>query len=138
MAAANCDLKLKRLNKQELERLPDTQDEAGARRMYLMMELARDKDDADAQRQIVEQMETRFSESPWLAEALYSSGNMYLLRKDYTHAIDYYAELAKRFPKSCEPEPTAHCSNYSPSSHWRAAWLSYRLKQYSDAAQADG
>ena len=103
--------------------------------MYLMMELARDKDDADAQRQIVEQMESRFSESPWLAEALYSSGNMYLLRKDYTHAIDYYAELAKRFPKSCEPEPTAHCSNYSPSSHWRAAWLSYRLKQYSDAAR---
>jgi soluble lytic murein transglycosylase len=135
VAAANCDLKLKRLNKQELERLPDTQDEAGARRMYLMMELARDKDDADGQRQIVEQMETRFSESPWLAEALYSSGNMYLLRKDYSHAIDYYAELARRFPKSCEPEPTAHCSNYSPSSHWRAAWLSYRLKQYSDAAR---
>jgi soluble lytic murein transglycosylase len=135
VAAANCDFKLKRLNKQELDRLPDTQDEAGARRMYLMMELARDKDDGDAQRQIVEQMETRFGESPWLAEALYSSGNMYLLRKDYSHAIEYYSELAKRFPKSCEPEPTAHCSNYSPSSHWRAAWLSYRLKQYSDAAR---
>ena len=135
VAAANCDWKLKRLNKQELDRLPDTQDEAGARRMYLTMELARDKDDADAQRQIVEQMETRFGESPWLAEALYSSGNMYLLRKDYAHAIDYYGELSKRFPKSCEPEPTAHCSNYSPSSHWRTAWLSYRLKQYSDAAR---
>ncbi len=135
VAAANCDWKLKRLNKQELDRLPDTQDEAGARRMYLMMELARDKDDADAQRNIVEQMKTRFSESPWLAEALYSSGNMYLLRKDYSHAIDYYGELSKRFPKSCEPEPTVHCSNYSPSSHWRTAWLSYRLKQYSDAAR---
>ena len=135
VAAANCDWKLKRLNKQELDRLPDTQDEAGARRMYLLMELARDKDDGDAQREIVEQMKTRFGESPWLAEALYSSGNMYLLRKDYAHAIDYYGELAKRFPKSCEPEPTAHCSNYSPSSHWRAAWLNYRLKQYSDAAR---
>jgi soluble lytic murein transglycosylase len=136
VAAANCDFKLKRLNKQELDRLPDTQDEAGARRMYLTMELARDKDDGDAQRQIVEQMKTRFGESPWLAEALYSSGNMYLLRKDYSHAIDYYSELAKRFPKSCEPEPTAHCSNYSPSSHWRSAWLNYRLKQYSDAARS--
>ena len=135
VAAANCDWKLKRLNKQELDRLPDTQDEAGARRMYLMMELAREKDDGDAQRSIVEQMETRFGESPWLAEALYSSGNMYLLRKDYAHAIDYYGELSKRFPKSCEPEPTPHCSNYSPSSHWRTAWLSYRLKQYSDAAR---
>ena len=81
VAAANCDWKLKRLNKQELDRLPDTQDEAGARRMYLMMEMARDKDDTAAQQQIVGQMETRFGESPWLAEALYSSGNMYLLRK---------------------------------------------------------
>ena len=135
VAAAQCDWKLKRLNKQELERLPDTQDEAGARRLYLLMELARDKDDTATQQQIVEQMKTRFAESPWLAEALYSSGNMYLLRKDYPQAIGYYSDLAKRFPKSCEPEPTAHCSNYSPSSHWRGAWLSYRLKQYSDAAR---
>lgn len=135
VAAANCDWKLKRLNKKELDQLPDTQDETGARRMYLQMELARDKDDGDAQRTIVEQMQTRFPESPWLAEALYSSGNMYLLRKDYAHAIDYYGELAKRFPKSCEPTPSAHCSNYSPSSHWHAAWLNYRLKQYSEAAR---
>jgi soluble lytic murein transglycosylase len=135
VAAANCDWKLKRLNKQELERLPDTQDETGARRLYLLMELARDKDDGSTQQYIVDQMKARFAESPWLAEALYSSGNMYLLRKDYSHAIDYYGELAKRFPKSCEPTPTAHCSNYSPSSHWRAAWLNYRLKQYSEAAR---
>ncbi len=135
VAAANCDWKLKRLNKQELEQLPDTQDEAGARRLYLLMELARDKDDINAQRGIVEQMQTRFPESPWLAEALYSSGNMYLLRKEYPQAISYYGELATRFPKSCEPERTAHCSNYSPSSHWHAAWLNYRLKQYSEAAR---
>ncbi|WP_114207735.1 transglycosylase SLT domain-containing protein [Acidisarcina polymorpha] len=135
VAAAHCDWKLKRLNKQELERIPDTQDETGARRMYLLMELARDKDDGDAQRNIVEQMRSRFAESPWLAEALYSSGNMYLLRKDYAHAIEYYGDLARRFPKSCEPERTANCSNYSPSSHWRAAWLNYRLKQYSEAAR---
>jgi soluble lytic murein transglycosylase len=134
VAAANCDWKLKRLNKQELERLPDTQDEAGARRLYLLMELARDKDDGDSQRALVGQLEARFPESPWLAEALYSSGNMYLLRKDYSQAVLFYSDLAKRFPKSCEPEKTQNCSNYSPSSHWRAAWLSYRLKQYSEAA----
>jgi soluble lytic murein transglycosylase len=135
VAAANCDWKLKRLSKQELERLPDTQDETGARRMYLLMELARERDDTDGQRALVEQMKTRFAASAWLAEALYSSGNMYLLRKDYPSAIGYYSELARRFPKSCEPERTANCSNYSPSSHWRAAWLSYRLQQYSDAAR---
>ena len=135
VAAAECDWKMKRLNKQQLEALPDTQDEAGARRMYLLMELARDKDDTDTQRSLVEQMQTRFATSPWLAEALYSSGNMYLLRKDYTHAIGYYSDLARRFPRSCEPERTPGCSNYAPSSHWRAAWLNYRLKQYSEAAR---
>ena len=35
VAAAGCDWKLKRLNKQELDRLPDSDDEAGARRQYL-------------------------------------------------------------------------------------------------------
>jgi soluble lytic murein transglycosylase len=135
VAAANCDWKLKRLNKQELERLPDTTDEAGARRQYLLMELARGKDDTETQQLIVEQMKTRFPSSPWLAEALYSSGNMYLLRKDFPRAIVYYGELARRFPRSCESPHTGPCSNYSPSSHWRAAWLNYRIGEYSEAAR---
>ncbi len=135
VAAAACDLKLKKLNKDQLDHLPDTDDEAGARRQYLLMELARNKDDSDTQRTIVEQMKTRFPSSPWLAEALYSSGNMYLLRKDFPNAIEYYGELAKRFPKSCESTHTGPCSDYSPSSHWRAAWLNYRLGQYTEAAR---
>ena len=135
VAAAECDWKLKRLDRKELERLPDTSDDAGARRQYLLMELARDKDDTETQRAIVEQMKARFSSSPWLAEALYSSGNMYLLRKDFPTAISYYGELAHRFPKSCESPHTGSCSNYSPSAHWRAAWLTYRLGNYIDAAR---
>jgi len=125
VAAANCDWKLKRLTKDALERIPDSNDETGARRMYLLMELARDKDDGETQRTIVEQMETRFPSSPWLSEALYSSGNMYLLRKDFPTAVTYYGELAKRFPQS----------TYAPSAHWRAAWLNYRIGQYSEAAR---
>ena len=125
VAAANCDWKLKRLSKDALERIPDSNDETGARRMYLLMELARDKDDGETQRTIVEQMETRFPSSPWLSEALYSSGNMYLLRKDFPTAVTYYGELAKRFPQS----------TYAPSAHWRAAWLNYRIGQYSEAAR---
>jgi soluble lytic murein transglycosylase len=135
VAAAHCDWKQKRLSKQELDRLPDTSDEAGARRQYLLMELARGKDDATTQQLIVEQMKTRFPESPWLAEALYSSGNMYLLRKDFPRAITYYGELARRFPKSCESPHNGPCSNYSPSSHWRAAWLNYRSGEYGEAAR---
>jgi soluble lytic murein transglycosylase len=125
VAAASCDWKLKRLSKDELDRLQDSPDEAGARRMYLYMELARNKDDGETQRSIVLQMETRSPNSPWLAEALYSSGNMYLLRKDYAQAIQYYGELARRFPRH----------TYAPSSHWRAAWLNYRLANYSEAAR---
>lgn len=135
VAADSCDWKLKRLSKDELQRLPDTNDEAGARRQYLLMELARSRDDGETQRAIVEQMETRFPSSPWLAEALFSSGNMYLLRKDYPHAIEYYIDLTTRFPKSCESPHTGACSNYSPSAHWRAAWLNYRLGNYTEAAR---
>ena len=135
VAAAACEWKLKRLNKRDLDRLPDTDDEAGARRQYLLMELARSKDDTEEQQTIVEQMKTRFPTSPWLAEALYSSGNMYLLRKDFPRAIAYYGELARRFPKSCESPHNGPCSNYSPSSHWRAAWLNYRIGEYGEAAR---
>lgn len=124
VAAASCDLKSKRLSKQQLDALPDTNDDAGARRLYLAMELARNRDDGDTQQALVNQMEQRFPESPWLAEALYSSANMYLLRKDYPQAVTYYVALSERFPTH----------RYAPSSHWKAAWLNYRLGNYSEAA----
>lgn len=135
VAAAACDYKLKRANRAQVEALPDTPDDAGARRSYLLIELARDRDDGDTQRTLVAQMEQRFPASPWLAEALYTSGKMYLLRKDYPHAIEFYGELAKRFPVVCKGRPTIPCSDYAPSSHWRAAWLNYRIGQYSEAAR---
>lgn len=125
VAAASCDMKLKRLTRERAEALPDTQDAAGAERLYLLMELARDRNDQDTQRSIVHQMELRFPSSPWLAEALNSSGNMYLLAKDYRSAIPYYEELARVFPNS----------RYADASHWKAAWLTYRLQDYSSAAQ---
>ena len=124
VAAASCDLKTKRLSKEEVDALPDTPDESGARRMYLAVELARNKDDGSAQQGLVSQMEQRFPDSPWLAEALYTSANMYLLRKDYPQAILYYSDLVTRFPTH----------RYAPSSHWKAAWLNYRLGNYSAAA----
>jgi soluble lytic murein transglycosylase len=124
VAAAACDLKTRRLSKQQIDALPDTNDDAGARRLYLSMELARNRDDGDTQQSLVNQLEQRFPESPWLAEALYSSANMYLLRKDYPQAITYYTALSERFPTH----------RYAPSSHWKAAWLNYRLGNYSQAA----
>ncbi len=125
MAAAACDLKLKRLTTAEAEALPDTQDENGARRLYLLMELARNRNDLDEQKRIVAEMESRFPQSPWLAEALYSSGNMYLLRRDYATAVEYYSYLATHFPDS----------KNAAAAHWRAGWLSYRQGLYADAAR---
>ncbi len=98
VAAAACDLKLKRLTVTQAQALADTPDENGARRLYLLMELARNRNDLDEQTQIVSRMQTDFPQSPWLAEALFSSGNMYMLRKDYPRAVDYYSYLAAHFP----------------------------------------
>jgi len=125
VAAAACDLKLKRLNKAEAEALPDTNDENGARRLYLLMELARNRDALDEQKQIVAEMESRFPQSPWLAEALLSSGNMYMLRCDYGQAIQYYSTLATRFPSN----------KNAAAAHWRAGWLSYRQGLYPEATR---
>jgi len=124
VAALACDLKLKRLSTAEVQALPDSKDDSGARRLYLLMELARNRNDLDSQHQIVAEMESRFPQSPWLAEALFSSGNMYLLRRDYGLAVNYYSTLATRFPSS----------KNAAAAHWRAGWLSYRQGLYPDAA----
>lgn len=133
-AAAACDYKLKRAYRQQIAALPDGSGEAGARRLYLLMELARDRGDVNEQQADVNQMEQRFPQSPWLSEALYSSGNMYMLRKDFPSAVAYYTELVQRFPTICKGA-AGPCSDYAPSAHWRAAWLDYRLEKYSDAAR---
>ena len=120
VAAAACDLKLKRLTRGEAEALPSGTDEAGARRLYLLMELARDRDDEAGQQADVDQLREHFAHSPWLAEALFSSGNMYLLKRDYGQATAYYTELAESFP----------ASEHAAAAHWRAGWLSYRQGLY--------
>jgi soluble lytic murein transglycosylase len=120
---AACQLKLKRLTVAEARALPDTEDENGAHRLDLLMELARDRDDEAGVKQIAGEMESRFPRSPWLAEALYSAGNMNLLERDYPSAIQYYSELAARFP----------IDRRAAAAHWRSGWLSYRLGLYPEA-----
>ena len=125
VAEAACQLKLKRLTRAQAEALPDTQDENGARRLDLLMELARSRDDESEQQRIVAQMESRFPTSPWLEDALFSSGNMYLLKRDYPNAVRYYGDLAERFPSG----------RNAAAAHWRAGWLSYRQGLYQEAAR---
>ena len=123
VAEAACDLKLKRASTAEVEALANTHDENGARRLYLLMELARNRNDLDYQQQMVAEMESSFPRSPWLAEALFSSGNMYMLRHDYPAAVIYYSYLATHFPENTN----------AAAAHWRAGWLSYRQGLYAEA-----
>ena len=120
VADAACQLKLKRLTEAEAQALPDTADENGARRLELLLELARDRNDTDGLKQIIADMETRFPHSPWLADALFSAGNMYMLKRDYPSAVEYYGDLAGRFPGD----------KNASAAHWRSGWLSYRLGLY--------
>jgi soluble lytic murein transglycosylase len=123
VAAAACDLKLKRLTEAEARALPDSNDDNGARRLYLLMELARSAQNDGEQQQLVNDLERRFPQSQWLAEALFSSGNMYMLRRDIPQAVGYYSYLATHFPSNTN----------AAAAHWRAGWLLYRQGSFADA-----
>ena len=120
VAEAACDLKLKRLTPAQVQGLVDSNDEDGAHRLDLLMELARNRDDSADQQRILSEMETRFPSSPWLADALFSAGNMYMLKHDYPKAIEYYGYLAEHFPGD----------KNAAAAHWRSGWLNYRLGLY--------
>ncbi len=123
--AAVCDLKLKHLSRRDIEKLPDTADDSAALKMYMLAEVSRTEDDQARHDALIAQMVKRFPSSRWLEEALYSGGNMYLLKHDARQATIHYSQLVQMFPNS----------TYAPSAHWRAAWMNYRLRNYSEAAR---
>ncbi len=123
--AAVCDLKLKHISRKDVERLPDTSDDSAALKMYMLAEISRTEKDPVRHDALIAEMVKRFPRSRWLEEALYSGGNMYLLKHDAKQAIYHYTLLVDTFPKSV----------YAPSSHWRAAWMNYRLRNYPEAAR---
>jgi len=123
--AAVCDFKLKNLTRRDIERLPDTNDDTAALKLYMLAELSRDEDDRAGHDALIAQLVERFPASRWLEEALYSGGNMYLLNHDAAQAIVHYSTLVRLFPNS----------TYAPSAHWRAAWMNYRKRNYSEAAR---
>ena len=123
--AAVCDMKLKRISRHQVEHLPETSGDSAALKQYMLAELSRNDNDEDGHDAIIARMVERFPHSRWLEEALYSGGNMYLLKQDAKRAIYHYSLLVKMFP----------ASTYAPSAHWRVAWLNYRLRNYSEAAR---
>ena len=123
--AAVCDLRLKRLSRGDVEHLPVTSDDSAALKLYLQSELARNEGSTAEHDALVQQLTERYPESRWLEEALYSGGNMYLVKHNVQPAMTNYLALVQHFPHS----------TYAPGAHWHAAWLNYRLRNYSEAAR---
>ncbi len=106
-----------------LDRIPDDGSEASAEKWYQRAEIARNATDEAGLDTILEHMRSTTPKSPWLESALFTAGNMYLLRKDYDRAIDYYRELHERFPDGTK----------AAYAHWKCAWLTYRQKRKEQA-----
>jgi soluble lytic murein transglycosylase len=97
--------------------------DAKAQALYYLAEIARDKDDGQKNRDFVAQLRTLAPDSSWMTEALMSAGNMYMLRRDYETAIPFYAEIYQRQKNSKQ----------GPFTHWKTAWLTYRMGKKDDA-----
>ncbi|MGA2903020.1 MAG: transglycosylase SLT domain-containing protein [Candidatus Korobacteraceae bacterium] len=112
-----------RAAREALDQIPDDGSEASAEKWYQQVEIARDANDDGSISSIVEHMRASTPKSPWLESALLTTGNMYLLRKDYDHAIDYYREIHERFPSGTK----------AAYAHWKCAWLTYRQNRKDEA-----
>ncbi len=102
--------------KQVVESIPASTPEVNAERLFNLGEIARAANDDDGFLQIMGQLRETAPTSSFLEQELLAAGNIYLLRKDYDHAIDAYRELQERFP-------TGARASYA---HWKVAWLSLR------------
>ena len=109
--------------RQLLNSLGALQGDGEAERLYLLSETARSTSDENAVIETVNRLRQYGPTSPWLEQALLSAGNMYLLKRDYDHAIDCFRELQQRFP-------TGARASYA---HWKAAWLNFRQGRTEDA-----
>ncbi len=109
-----------------LDRIPDNGTEGSAEKWYQKAEIARGDSDDLALDNILQHMRTATPKSPWLESALLTTGNMYLLRKNYDRAIDYYREMHERFPGGSK-------GSYA---HWKYAWLTYRQNRKEEARKA--
>ena len=112
--------------KKILEAVPTSPPEINGQRLFELGEMERAEDHDDAFLRAVEQLRQFAPDSPWLEQMLLSEGNIYLLRRDYDHAIDSYRECQERFPSGAR-------ADYS---HWKVAWLSLRQGRLAEAKKA--
>ena len=99
--------------------------DAEAERLYLLSETQRSTSDEEAVQRTLNELRHFGPASPWLEQALFSAGNMYLLKRDYDRAIDCFRELQQRFPNG----------GHASYAHWKASWLSFRQGRIDEARQ---
>ncbi len=92
-------------------------------RLYYLMEIARSDGDEDRLNSLLQQLRESAPTSRWLERALFSVGNMYLLKPDYDRAIDFYRELRDRFPDD----------DLAAYTDWKATWLTLRQGRTKEA-----
>jgi len=97
--------------------------EANAQRLYQLGEIARNDNNKGAVLENLELMRQSCPTSSWFEQALISAANMYMLQKDFDHAIDLFRESQQRFQSSSR-------ASYA---HWKASWLTYRQGRMADA-----
>ena len=112
-----------KMARETLDQIPDDGSDASAQKWYQQIEIARNANDDASISSILEHMRASTPKSPWLEEALLSTGNMYLLRKDYDRALDYYREIHERFPNGTK----------AAYAHWKCAWLTYMQRRNDEA-----
>ena len=123
--AAACAYKLKKLTRAELVAIPDSQDDHGAERLYLLEEEARVRRDYPSVEETLAQLERRFPNSNWYEQALFAVANMYNAAFEYPPAIPHYERLLQQFPRSSDAE----------LAHWRLAWINYRMGNFERAGK---
>ena len=97
--------------------------ERNAERLFYLLEIARSDRDDDRLLQALDQLRQAGPNSSWLEQGLLTAGNVFLLRNDYDHAIDFYREIHERFPQG----------RLAAYANWKTAWLSLRQNRIEDA-----
>ena len=97
--------------------------ELNAERLFYLLEIARSDRDDDRFLQTLDQLRQAAPNSSWLEQGLLTAGNVFLLRNEYDHALDFYREIRERFP----------LGRLAPYANWKAAWLSLRQNRIEDA-----
>jgi soluble lytic murein transglycosylase len=101
----------------------DSDTDSKSQALYFLAEIARDKDDRDRNSDLITQLRSVAPQSSWLQQALLSSANKHLIKKEYDHAVQDYSEIYNRDRNG----------KFSPYAHWKAAWLTYRTGKKDEA-----